>query len=83
MKSYSEAQQGRDRPVDLKAAGIGMIDARQDFEQGALPRAVAPDDPQCRTLLYREADMLEDFEVAPLFVEAFWAEVPPIEQGLF
>ncbi len=55
MEAGAHLEQGADPAVDLGVALGGVGDPREDLQQGALARAVAPDHPQHLPLLHVEA----------------------------
>ena len=63
MEAGAHLQQAGDAARAVHAAAGRLGDAREDLEQGALPRAVAADDADHLAALHLEGDVLERPEV--------------------
>ena len=63
IESDAELDERRQLAGDMDRASVGAVDARKALQQRALPRAVAPDDPEELPLLDLKRDALEDVEL--------------------
>ena len=66
LKPTPSSMNGASRPAIRIAPSIGPVDAGQQLQQGALARAVAPDDPEELTLADLEGDAVEGLQLAVL-----------------
>src|SRR5690606_13335367 len=59
VKARAYLQQGADAPIDVCTSGAWLGDAREDFEQCAFTRSIAPDDANHFPRLHLKRDVLQ------------------------